>query len=677
MNTQKRVCRLGLKITAAVLAAQLAVFTFLFIVTHSFVSNSVRSSALNNMQTAVADRSEIIGNYMRSTGATLTAYLRAGQIYGLMEEPSDMERALDAQKYTEKFSEDLTNLEGIYASSWDTEVLTHTNSGVVGRVTRPDEEKRKQLHDEILSTEGVYNAGIIISPASGEQIISMYKAVKDDDGTPIGLGGIGIYTSGLVEKLNSLYAYQLSSEARYFLVNVETGEYIFHPEKEKLATVAEERFVIDIISKVKESRGICGSFSYTDESGIDKIAAFNDISEYGWVFIISDRSSKVLSDVSKLRVILICVCTASLLVLAVTAYFFISKMIYPLKAVENSIVTLGNVRLDAANDIRKYTYRNDEVGNIANAVNALCSTLQNATTDIGRILGEMANGNLAVDIEKNKEFYIGDFAVLSENLVTIKSKLKEVIADISKSADNVHSGAKQVETGAKSLSHGAVEQAASIEMLASELKSIESQARTNSNNCLNAHELMDRTSAYAEEVNAKMTNLTVAMNEINDSSDKIRDVIKTVEDIAFQTNILSLNASIEAARSGASGKGFAIVAQEVGNLAKKSSDAVRNTAKLIDSAVISVSRGTELTEQTVLSMSSLNECTLKMKQIFDDITESDRRQEEMVTKIPDEIDCISGVVQTNTDTATESASTSANLSDEADMLKSLIDRFEL
>ena len=76
MNTQKRVCRLGLKITAAVLAAQLAVFTFLFIVTHSFVSNSVRSSALNNMQTAVADRSEIIGNYMRSTGATLTAYLR-------------------------------------------------------------------------------------------------------------------------------------------------------------------------------------------------------------------------------------------------------------------------------------------------------------------------------------------------------------------------------------------------------------------------------------------------------------------------------------------------------------------------------------------------------------------------------------------------------------------------
>ncbi len=677
MNTQKRVCRLGLKITAAVLAAQLAVFTFLFIVTHSFVSNSVRSSALNNMQTAVADRSEIIGNYMRSTGATLTAYLRAGQIYSLMEEPSDMERALDAQKYTEKFSEDLTNLEGIYASSWDTEVLTHTNSGVVGRVTRPDEEKRKQLHDEILSTEGVYNAGIIISPASGEQIISMYKAVKDDDGTPIGLGGIGIYTSGLVEKLNSLYAYQLSSEARYFLVNVETGEYIFHPEKEKLATVAEERFVIDIISKVKESRGICGSFSYTDESGIDKIAAFNDISEYGWVFIISDRSSKVLSDVSKLKVILICVCTASLLVLAVTAYFFISKMIYPLKAVENSIVTLGNVRLDAANDIRKYTYRNDEVGNIANAVNALCSTLQNATTDIGRILGEMANGNLAVDIEKNKEFYIGDFAVLSENLVTIKSKLKEVIADISKSADNVHSGAKQVETGAKSLSHGAVEQAASIEMLASELKSIESQARTNSNNCLNAHELMDRTSAYAEEVNAKMTNLTVAMNEINDSSDKIRDVIKTVEDIAFQTNILSLNASIEAARSGASGKGFAIVAQEVGNLAKKSSDAVRNTAKLIDSAVISVSRGTELTEQTVLSMSSLNECTLKMKQIFDDITESDRRQEEMVTKITDEIDCISGVVQTNTDTATESASTSANLSDEADMLKSLIDRFEL
>ncbi len=628
------------------------------------------------MQTSAADRSEIIGNYIESTGSILTAYLEAGQIRDLMRDPADGETASAAQKYTEDFSGNLTNLEGIYASSWDTKVLTHTNGEVIGAVTRPDEEKRKPLHDAILSTDGVYNAGIIISPASGEQIISMYKAVKDDGGNPIGLGGIGIFTNGLVDQLNALSSYELSTEARYFLVNIKTGEYIFHPDKNKIATPAEEKFVADIISKTVAEPGSCGSFSYKDENGVDMIAAFNDISEYGWAFIMSDKASEVLSDALNLRIILIYICIASMLILAVTAYYFISRMISPLKSVERAVGSLGRVRLDAAEFVEKYTHRKDEVGNIANAVHALCFTLQNTTNDIRRILGEMANGNLAVDIEKNRGFYIGDFAILSENLVTIKSKLTEVITDIAVTAEQVNSGAKQVQIASNTLSQGSVEQSASIDLLAREIKSIEQQARTNSRNCVNARDLMDQTSDYAREVNSKMESLTNAMNEINEASNMIREVIKTVEDIAFQTNMLSLNASIEASRSGESGKGFAVVAEEVGNLAKKSTEAVGDTADIIDRAVNAVNNGTIITKETVSSMKSLNECTVKMKRIFDDISESGRQQEEMVTKITEEIDCISDVVQTNTETAAESTSTSSGLSDQADMLKSLIDRFE-
>lgn len=338
--------------------------------------------------------------------------------------------------------------------------------------------------------------------------------------------------------------------------------------------------------------------------------------------------------------------------------------------------SLGRVRLDAAEIVEKYTHRKDEVGNIANAVHALCFTLQNTTNDIRRILGEMANGNLAVDIEKNRGFYIGDFAILSENLVTIKSKLTEVITDIAVTAEQVNSGAKQVQIASNTLSEGSLEQSASIDLLAQEIKTIELQARTNSGNCVNARDLVDKTSDYAKEVNNKMESLTKAMNEINDASDMIRDVIKTVEDIAFQTNILSLNASIEASRSGEAGKGFAVVAEEVGNLARKSAEAVGDTAEIIDRAANAVNNGTNITKETVASMKSLNECTVKMKRIFDDISESGRQQEEMVTKITEEIECISDVVQTNTETAAESTSTSSGLSDQADMLKSLIDRFE-
>ena len=190
-------CRLGLKISAAVLVIQLVVFAALFVFINSAVTDFSHKNAVNNMQTAALDRSEIIENYIKSTEDTLTAYLKAEQIYNLLSDPSNAGYASAAQKYTENFSKDLSNLEGIYASSWDTTVLTHTASQVVGKVTRPTDESRKPLHDALLATEGVYNTGIITSPASGQQIISMYKAVKDENGNPIGLGGIGIFTSGL------------------------------------------------------------------------------------------------------------------------------------------------------------------------------------------------------------------------------------------------------------------------------------------------------------------------------------------------------------------------------------------------------------------------------------------------------------------------------------------------
>lgn len=183
-----------------------------------FRQNDSNGLINNHLGRTAADRSEIICNYIKSTEDTLSAYLKAEQIYDLLRDPSNEEYVAAAQKYTENFSRDLTNLEGIYASSWDTGMLTHTSAKVVGKITRPDEDRRKQLHDAILATEGVYNTGIIISPATGEQIISMYKAVREEDGSHIGLGGTGIFTNGLVDKLDEMPLDGLEG-AQYYLVN--------------------------------------------------------------------------------------------------------------------------------------------------------------------------------------------------------------------------------------------------------------------------------------------------------------------------------------------------------------------------------------------------------------------------------------------------------------------------
>ena len=301
MKKQSRRFGIGVRITVTILIVQIIVFTALFLLINQSNKTSSYRIAVNNLQTASMDRAEIINNYIRATEDTLTAYLKSGEIYDLLRDPDNAEKTAAAQKYTEKVSKDIGNLEGIYASNWDTKILVHTSKEVVGKVTRSDEAKRKQLHDALLATSGVYNTGIINSPATGKQIISMYKAVREDNGTQIGLGGIGIFTSGLVQKLDALPLNGLEN-AKYYLVNVNTGEYIFHPDSEKITTVAGETYVNDIISNCNgKLQPFTDYISYT-EGGIKYIAAYTFMDKQGWAFILADESAEVLSDLSMMRI---------------------------------------------------------------------------------------------------------------------------------------------------------------------------------------------------------------------------------------------------------------------------------------------------------------------------------------------------------------------------------------
>lgn len=676
MVMNNKICKIGLKVTLAVLVVQLAVFMLLFLIVNSSLSAAMNNSAKSNFKTAATDRSEIIESYIRSTEDTLTAYLKAGQIYDLLSAPENPEYIAAAQKYTENFSKDLSDLEGIYASSWDTKTLTHTNPAVVGLVTRPDEDRRKPLHDAMTATNGVYNTGIIISPASGLQTISMYKAVRNESGECIGYGGIGVLTSGLVNTLDGLGFEGLES-ARYFLVNVNTGEYIFHPDAEKITTVAEEQFVSDIISDVKgKTEDVCDYIQYS-EGGKKYIASYNSISSHGWVFIISDETSEVFAAANSLRIVLLIICLACAVVLSVVVYFVIGGTIRPIKTVENAINKLGAIQLDASDDVARLSCRNDEIGHIAKASAMLSENLKNAVYDIGRILGGMAEKDLAVDTEIHKDLYIGDFGKLYQSLNTIRGNLRSVMSDISTSAEQVTCGSMQVADGAQLLSEGTIDQTSSVNELADTIKKFEDQIFENSDNCGETRALIEKTANYVDQVDEKMGALTGAMQNINATSDKISSIIKTIEDIAFQTNILALNAAIEAARAGQAGKGFAVVADEVRNLASKSAEAVNDTTVLIESSIEAVNHGAEITAETAESTHKLREHTLAVKDLVDKIAESSSKQSKLVSTVNTEIDRISTVVQSNSATAEESAATSEELSGQASVLKELINQFKL
>ncbi len=673
MEKQVKRYGLGVRITVTLLVIQFIIFTAMFLIINNLVSSTTYDVAVNNLKTASVDRTEMIENYIQSTEDTLTAYLKAQQITDLLTAPDNAEAAAAAQEYTEYFSRDIGSLEGIYASSWDTRVLTHTSSQVVGKVTQTDADKLKQLQDALLSADGVYNTGIINSPASGEQIISMYKAVKDGSGNPIGLGGIGIYTSGLVEKLNALPLTGFDS-AEYCLVDAATGEYIFHPDASRITTIADEQFVSDIIASVKNGT-VTDSIKY--QNGGSFIAAYTYMPSHDWVFILSDSVGEAHSSAAKMSVIIIIVCVVSIAVLTLWIWLVVHNLMLPLKRVEKAAQNLEHIDLKAADEVQDLVTSQDEVGTIATAVVDMSMALRNATADVARILSELADENLAVDIHQNSQYYTGDFSQLADSLSVIQEKLSGVIREIYNAAEQVSSGSGQVAQGAQSLSQGTSEQSASIDELANNLGNIEKQIQENSEKCDTACQLMEKTSKFVDEVNEKMSALTSAMNDISETSGKINNIINTIEDIAFQTNILSLNAAIEAARAGEAGKGFAVVADEVRTLAGKSAEAVSDTTRLIESSVSAADNGAGITGETAEAMKTLSEYTASVKQIVDSITESCGQQKEMVGRISGDIGRISGVVQSNSATAQESAAASSELSGQADRLMELVSRFRL
>ena len=337
-----------------------------------------------------------------------------------------------------------------------------------------------------------------------------------------------------------------------------------------------------------------------------------------------------------------------------------------LMVVERAIGHLGDLNLSADQELEPFYGRSDEIGLIAQTTHRVCGCLRKTIDDVGRILGEMAKGNFTVDVTENASYYIGDFKALSVSLQSIHANLVNVICNISQVADQVDISAERVSSGAQALAQGTTEQAASIKGLMTNVTDITNRIQTSTVRCGSASELVDQVTGFAFEADAKMEQLTVATKNIDRSSAQISTIIKTIEDIAFQTNILALNASVEAARAGNAGKGFSVVAEEVRSLAARSTEAAQNTKS-----------GTEATDLVVSAMQDINRCIRSIKSLMDEIAAASVRQSEMILRVENGIREISAVVQDNSVAAEKSAVVSKGLSQQARTLNRLISNFRI
>lgn len=316
----------------------------------------------------------------------------------------------------------------------------------------------------------------------------------------------------------------------------------------------------------------------------------------------------------------------------------------------------------------------DELGHMAENMRAMLISLREITHDQMKMMMGMAEGNFAVK-SKDESIYIGEFKILYDAIQEIKKRLGETFVQVQQVARLVTAGSDQVSAGAQHLAHGAMQQASSIEQLAATITEITQQIKDTAEFSEGSREDTLRIQKEAAKSNEDMQELLKAMGDISENSAQISKIVKTIEDIAFQTNILSLNAAVEAARAGVAGKGFAVVADEVRNLASKSADASKSTAALIENSLSAVQRGREITDKTAESLTRVIADINKVAESITHIAQEAMTQANSVGQISIGVDQISGVVQTTSATSQEGAASSEELSSQAQVLKHLMSQF--
>ncbi len=306
----------------AILAVQLIIMLVLSATITKTISDRTRNNSIEHMATIADERSSIIENYVQNAESTLALYSHAGEILNVITNPTDKEAVKSAQEYTESFSKDVKNLEGIYVSEWNTHVLAHTNPQTVGMTTRKG-DSMQALQDAMLAAgDGVYDTGIIISPASGKQIVSMYKAVYDKSGKPVGLVGLGVYTEGLVQTLDNLTMNGMEN-AFYSMVNVGDTKYIFNNDKEKITTEADNPKILSLCNQYKEQpNNDTGYFEY-EKDGKNYISIYSYMGQKGWILMIDDTQDEIFALTKSMNLYLIIFCIFCICL--IVFFNFISK----------------------------------------------------------------------------------------------------------------------------------------------------------------------------------------------------------------------------------------------------------------------------------------------------------------------------------------------------------------
>ena len=454
------------------------------------------------------------------------------------------------------------------------------------------------------------------------------------------------------------------------------GSFLYSMKEQAIGKKLEEVLDKDTYEMLRQKMDKEEAFTATvvNAVGVKERMYFRPLTIHGSTLwsMISISDSEFMAARNQLVIMCAVFSIVGLMILIAISYFLIKKALNPLQG----IALAGKAVAEGNFDVKVSYDQQDEIGDLAAAIQSVMQHVREIISDLSEKLGELAKGNFRVSLD-NTEQYPGAYRPLLISLQEITNDLDKTMSEIKTSAKEVNAGAEQVSSGAQGLSQGATEQASSIEELSATMNDISAKIKETAETTREASRLSNMAGQSVMVSNEKMREMSLAMEEITEKSQEISKIIKTIDDIAFQTNILSLNAAIEAARAGAAGKGFAVVADEVGNLAQKSAKAAQNTSSLIEETIEAVNKGVRISEETAESLTEVVTRAGKINDLIDIASSSSEEQARGVSQLSVGIDQISSVVQSNTATAEESAAASEELSGQANILSDLVGRFRL
>jgi len=502
---------------------------------------------------------------------------------------------------------------------------------------------------------------------TGKSVLTIATPIYNSTGKLIGVAGLDILMDDIVTTVSQ---YKIGESGFVALLSSD-GLFIYHPTNESIGKYISE---IDISKEMVDAvLSKQHTFMKYDVSGEPKYGCVATVGDTGYVVISCIESAEYYQSIVMIGAMLLGVFAIGIVIIILNIRKTATKITKPLEMLNDTAQQLAEGNLQVELNVES----EDEIGELADSIGKTVTRLKeyiNYIDEIAYVLGRMADGKLVNEL---KYSYDGEFRKVKDALVNISESMIDVMQNINGSAQQVGAGSDELAKAAQSLAEGAESQSVAVEELLATAVAVAEQVEENKNDAEMSAIHTNEVTAMMEVSQQQMNHMRGAMNNIQEASNKVVGIIKTIEDIADQTNLLSLNASIEAARAGEVGRGFAVVAGEIGNLANESARAVNTTRDLINVSLEEIRKGNALVDDVVNSLSQAVEKVEEVNGMIQKTAENAVMQMESMNQIKNGVQEMSQGIQDNSAMAEETSATSEELAAQVITLNELVGKFEL